>query len=222
MLCLTGAPMPVRADTLHLVNGRTISGLIKRQTAQEVELEVSGGSVTFKRNEVESIELSSADETRRMRDQWGRQQRAAYERSLEQQRKEAAGPQGFDVSEKNPNTIVVTAVLNGKLTVTLVLDTGAGLVVLQPSVARNLGLDYEKKGLDITSIVADGREIKEKYMVLDRMATAGMEASEVGVAIMTEEVDREHFYDGLLGMSFLKKFNFKIDYRNKKLILEAL
>ncbi|MFH1398429.1 MAG: hypothetical protein ABIH27_07770 [Candidatus Omnitrophota bacterium] len=54
------------------------------------------------------------------------------------------------------------------------------------------------------------------------MTVQGVEAKEVDAAVLLDEVAGIKFKDGLLGMSFLKKFNFKIDQANNRVILERL
>jgi len=48
----------------------------------------------------------------------------------------------------------------------------------------------------------------------------GVEAKGVGAVVLPEGAAFTRGEDGLLGMSFLRKFNFKIDHTTKKLILE--
>jgi clan AA aspartic protease (TIGR02281 family) len=208
------------ADTLHLRNGRSIEGIIKRQDDQSIELEVSGGTVTFKRSEVGSMDSASGQRHDELRVQWERQNRLAYEQSLAQKLKDSEVNK-IDYSA-DESRITVNAVLNGKVEVTLVLDTGAAMVTLQPSIAKKLGLVFPAIERQFKAIVADGREVPVEYAVLDRMSVAGMDVPGVEVAVMKQEVDHEHLQDGLLGMSFLKQFNFKIDRRSGKLILERI
>ena len=70
--------------------------------------------------------------------------------------------------------------------------------------------------------MADGKQINAKQIVLDSIKVENVEAQGVEAAIILDEISDAGLQDGLLGMSFLKKFNFKVDQRNKKLILEKL
>jgi predicted aspartyl protease len=47
-----------------------------------------------------------------------------------------------------------------------------------------------------------------------------VEAEDVPAAVLTEAITRPGYEDGLLGMSFLNRFTFKVDYNSGKLILE--
>ena len=219
LVCCAGSA--AYADTLYLKNGRSLDGLIKRQDADSIELEVCSGSVIFKRSEVAKIESSSPAETEKLRHGWERQKKESYLRSLQEKTQEELGPQGFEYSDET-NSMLVKVVLNGQLKVNLVLDTGASLLVLKKDIAKKLGVDTGKQAQDVTLILADGRHITARYVVLQRVAAAGMQAENVEAAVLLEDIPELRLGDGLLGMSFLKNFNFKIDYRNKRLILERL
>jgi clan AA aspartic protease (TIGR02281 family) len=103
------------------------------------------------------------------------------------------------------------------------LDTGASLVVLRKNIAQKLGIDLRNVQSDLKMQLADGRQVNVKSLVLESIKVQNAEAKNVEAAvILDEETQGSEFYDGLLGMSFLRKFNFKIDQKEKKLILEKL
>ena len=56
----------------------------------------------------------------------------------------------------------------------------------------------------------------------DVLEVQGVVAKKVEAAVLLDDTGGLGFGDGLLGMSFLKKFNFKVDQREKKLTLEKL
>ncbi len=209
------------ADTLYLKNGRSLDGIVKHQDNRSVELEVCSGSVIFKRDEVARVEIASPEAAEALRSSWSRSKNESGLRALQEQMREAAGPQGFEYSPET-NSIVVKAVLNGRLRVDLLLDTGASLVVLKKEIADELGINVRTEGEDVTLILADGKRVRARFVILDRVAAAGMEVPHIEAAILTEDVSDLLHGQGLLGMSFLKRFNFKIDHRNQRLILEAL
>jgi len=66
---------------------------------------------------------------------------------------------------------------------------------------------------------ADGRIIDAKFIILDSVSVEGLEVKNVEAVVLLEE-STMNVGDGLLGMSFLNRFNFQIDTVNKKLILE--
>ena len=59
-------------------------------------------------------------------------------------------------------------------------------------------------------------------VILGSVGVQDSEVENIEAAILPEEDSASIPEDGLLGMSFLKKFNFKIDQKNDKLILEKL
>ena len=93
--------------------------------------------------------------------------------------------------------------INDKESGTFVVDTGATLVVLSTQVAQRLQLDLNGAPLFLAQTangVSAGTGI-----VLDRVAVQGLQASQVPAAI----VDGLGDIDGLLGMSFLTRFELR-------------
>ena len=116
--------------------------------------------------------------------------------------------------------------MNRKVKANLVLDTGASVVVLSSKVAVSLGMDVyapAAKADDAAEFVlADGRKIGAKRIILDNVDVQGSEAHKVEAAVLPEQENNIIVCDGLLGMSFLKNFSFKIDQKNNRLTLEKL
>ncbi len=102
------------------------------------------------------------------------------------------------------------------------VDTGASLVIITKPTAKKLKIDIDKEGTPIQLQVADGRKIEAKYIVLESVRIAKVEARNVEAAVLMDDRQDFGFKDGLLGMSFLRHFNFKFDYDNDKLILEKI
>jgi len=92
---------------------------------------------------------------------------------------------------------------------------------LSNNIAKKLGIDNNKQET-VRLKLADGRQIDAKYVVLESIGVQDVEAKNIGAAVLLEDVGDAEFKDGVLGMSFLSKFNFKVDQKNKKLILERL
>jgi len=209
------------ADNLYLKNGRSIEGIIKNEDNDIVELEVCGGSVKFKKSEIDKMEKAQPEETNLIRQNWERR-KIEMQKIIERQKlEEETKPKGVEFS-KDKQGMAIDAVLNKEIKVSLILDTGASLVVLRKDIARKLGMDLNNIKPDSEIVVADGRKIKAKYITLDSIKVENVEAQNIDAAIMLNDVGDIGFGDGLLGMSFLKKFNFKVDQKEKKLILEKL
>jgi clan AA aspartic protease (TIGR02281 family) len=210
------------ADTIYLKNGRKINGIVKNEEDGMVELEVGGGVVKFKSSEIEKMEISEIGERQQMREDWETQKQRMQEKIVQQQIEEAQQPKRVEFS-RDSRGITLTVKLNKKADVRLVMDTGSALIVLRRSVAKKLGINLDNVTPDAKLIVADGRKVDAKLVTLTSVEVEGVEANGVQAAVMLEEVQGGLLYEeGLLGMSFLKRFNFKVDQRQKRLILEKI
>jgi clan AA aspartic protease (TIGR02281 family) len=210
----------VNADTIYLKNGRSIEGLIKEGDGDFVNLEVCSGSIKFKTSEIERIERSGLEEQSAIREKWERQKQDAEKRILIRQREEESKPKQVEFSQDS-QSITLSVTLNKKVEVTLVLDTGASIIMLRRNIAEKLGIDLDKVKPDMQAQLADGRKVDAKHIVLENVKVQNVEAQNIEASILLNDAG-SGFGDGLLGMSFLKKFNFKVDHKEKKLILEKL
>lgn len=214
-----------RPDTINLKNGRSIEGLIDKEDEENVVLDVGFGTVKFRKEEIKSIDRSADDEAELIRREWQEERhleekkRSEREKQseLEKQEKEFK-PKEVGFSHDNRGYITVSALLNKKVDASLLLDTGASTVLLSNRIAKKLGKKIMDKGEPVRVQVADGRQVEAKYIVLDSLSVQGVEAKDVGAVVLAEDSDMD-LEDGLLGMSFLSRFNFQIDTVNKKLIL---
>jgi len=209
------------ADTIYLKNGRKIDGIVRSESEDSVELEVYSGSIKFKKSEIDKIKKSSLSDQSLMRADWERQKQASQKRIEQQEEEEERQPKKVEIARDSPN-ITLSAKLNGKVNVKLVMDTGSTLVVLKKEIAEDLNIKLDDASPEVRLILADGRQAHAKLITLESIKVEGTEAKNVEAAIMLDEIEDPGFKDGLLGMSFLKRFNFKVDNREKKLILEKL
>lgn len=213
-----------------------MEGFIRDEKAEPVLIDVGFGVIGLKRSEIESFSRSNEKDAQRLRDRWSRQKKESEERNKEQKIKEqialrqreedVAARKKEELNSKRINIadesghIIVTALLNNKVNATFILDTGASLVIIKDSIARQLGINISALKREVKLKVADGRESTAKYTVLSSVNVQGVEALNVDAAILSSDVQDPGLKDGLLGMAFLKNFNFKIDQRNKSLTLE--
>lgn len=212
---------PVYADTLYLKNGRSIEGIVVRDDADCVELKVClFGSVKFKTSEVFRVEKTGAGKNNLIQRSWERQEdetnRNIKKFRLEQERQ----PREIEFS-KGGQVILLNTVINGKIEAKLALDTGAAVVMLSRKIAKELGVDLEKAEPDMKMQVADGRHVNAKHVLLESIKVQGAEEMNVDAVVLLEEVSGINT-DGLLGMSFLKRFNFEINHVEQKLILKKI
>lgn len=200
---------PLNADTIYLKNGRTIEGLILEETPENYVVDVGFGIIGLKRINVESVLHSDAD---KLRNKWDR---VAKEEKL----KEELAPKYVPmIEEKEGGPIIVEALLNNKVKVNLLLDTGASYVVIKDSVGKQLGIDVS--GLKDADFIAVGKRLTAKNLVLTSVSVQGLEAFNVDASVLSPDIQDPQLKDGLLGMAYLKHFIVKIDRKNKKVTLE--
>ncbi len=205
----------VSSDIIYLKNGRSIKGLIKSEDEKKVELDLGFGTVQLTQDEIERIERSSPEEASLMRQEWERRKKLEAEAI---QKKE---PEAKEIKfSKTTEGIIVNTLLNKKVKASLILDTGAFVVLLSQRIGKELGIESSGvKGIIKKVVLADGSETEARLVVLDSVDVEGVEAKNIEAAILLNESMKQ---DGLLGRSFLNKFNFQIDPVNKKLILKRL
>ena len=211
----------LNADTVYLKNGRSIEGIIKNEDNEIIELGVYGGSVKFSKSEIEKIEKGSPEDENILRKNWEKQKIENQNKILRQQLEEERKPKKVEFSQDTQN-IILNVTLNKKVEASLVLDTGASHVMLRKNIAEKLGIDLDRVKPDTIVQLADGRRVNAKRIILESIKVENVEADNVEVSILLDDVGGSGVNDGLLGMSFLKRFNFKVDYKDKKLILEKL
>ena len=109
--------------------------------------------------------------------------------------------------------------INNKVTVPLIVDTGASSVCISRAVANQLGIQKKDEVRTVQLTLADGRQVSGKMVFLKSVDVGGMTAKNVAAVIL--EISNTKDSHGLLGMSFLGNFMFHIDANSKKLVLDA-
>ena len=110
------------------------------------------------------------------------------------------------------NAYYVNVLLNDKIEANLHVDTGAWGILLSPEIAEKLTLGKIYKGY---STVADGRKVPATYFKLKSVSLNGNAVKNVEASYYNTPGD------GLLGMSYLKHFNFQIDTETDELVLKT-
>jgi clan AA aspartic protease (TIGR02281 family) len=207
-LCVTAA-----ADTVHLKNGRKLEGIVTSETDKVVVIEVGFGTMRLTRDEIESIERTDDSGTVRLQERWRKQEEAR----LEAEKARQYAPKEVAAFDKSGHLFLATRI-NGKVDATLLLDTGASTILLSREKAEAAKLDLvSPKRVQVK--IADGRMVEAIPVMLETVLVGDAHAEDVQAAVLSESLPDIHF-DGLLGMSFLNRFIFQVDYANKKLILE--
>lgn len=120
------------------------------------------------------------------------------------------------IHKTNNAIIIPNVIINGKLGVNFILDTGATYTSISRSTARKLGLDlnYANK----VSLKTANGVIQVPRVKLDSININGLEAK--GVEVTIHEMPAAQNITGLLGLSFLEKFTVTIDKKNNRIVLE--
>lgn len=117
--------------------------------------------------------------------------------------------------ESEGGGLTVQAVI-GLEPVNMLVDSGAGIVLIPVDLAEKLDLKAEPDAKELSLRTADGRRIAAKEIILPRLRVGKFEAENVKAALLEEAVAGAK---PLLGMSFLERFKFEIDTQQKKLKL---
>ena len=115
--------------------------------------------------------------------------------------------------------VVVQALLNGRVPARLLVDTGASISVLYPSVTDELGLAGAPAIGNTRIVLGDGHTVDARIVRLDSIAVGRTAVRGSAVALVNSPPPG---IDGLLGMSFLSHFVVRVDSANGRLILDEL
>jgi clan AA aspartic protease (TIGR02281 family) len=140
------------------------------------------------------------------------------------ERDQAPEPSGPPIAEpgrvkmtptKPGGAVVVEVGLNRRLTVPMVLDTGADFTVLTKRVAMDLHLTSLDR-LPMLEFKTAGGGVKFPIATLQSLRVGTAEARDVNVAI---DIDG-HMPLGLLGMTFLRHFKVTVDHQRGQVTFE--
>ncbi len=140
------------------------------------------------------------------------------ERALEKDRNRAFEEQiarrsQTDVSIQGNRVLVpVELGCDGRtVSIRLILDTGADMVVVDQSVARRLGLKPIAKG---KARVANGAEVDAQLAELSYIEVGPHRKTHMRVLIIDQQ-DAGATHSGLLGMNFLRNLDYFVDFQNQ-------
>jgi clan AA aspartic protease (TIGR02281 family) len=126
------------------------------------------------------------------------------------------------ISEKIPlrddgsNTFEVSVVFNGKHTRELVLDSGASLISLPHKMAVEMGLEPGSSAPILILSLADGSMVEGRQITIPEVRVGKFIVENVEGAVLPPSLSNA---PALLGMSYLKNFDFKIDSAAKTLTM---
>jgi clan AA aspartic protease (TIGR02281 family) len=136
------------------------------------------------------------------------------------------GSQVIKLKGDRTGRLIATVWINETTPLQMVIDTGASLVSFTQKAGEKL---YSTGALPRTplirpvqTIVADGRKVLETSVTIRSIRLESMVAQNVEASIALAKEATPLECDGLLGMSFLGKFNFGINRKEGTLTLEKL
>lgn len=124
--------------------------------------------------------------------------------------------------ELDGDLIIVDAIAVGPRRhagVRLVLDTGAALTTLIPAIAEAIG--YTSAARVARSVMRTAAAVEHGYIVrLVQLSTLGFTIPDVHVHVAV--ADLGHGIDGVLGMNFLRDFNFEVRPADQRIVVERI
>lgn len=117
------------------------------------------------------------------------------------------------------NTFSVPVTINGEETIDMILDSGAGLVVLPDATAKKIDVVATEESPDIQLVLADGKIVVGKRVSIPAVRVGRFESEEIEAAILPPELTNA---EPLLGMSYLKNYQVKIDAEAKTLTMSEI
>ena len=216
---------------LDLKNSGRIMGTIKQETDGAIVLDMGFGTMTISKDDIEKVEVLDGEivrdqfhkRSKKSKDEQERAWRERMERNRQIKEENVARKRRatkHKIKFDNETRILVDVTIDGNVETQLILDTGAALVVISPETAKKAGYLFRGASVrdSIDLMMADGSRTKGTPVTLGSVEVAGVKAEKVGAVI----AERGEAAYGLLGMSFLKNFNVRIDSENKELILKEL
>ena len=108
--------------------------------------------------------------------------------------------------ENHIPTVEVT--MNGKITRTMILDSGASVIAVTSGLARELGMTPGPQDAVVRMRLADGKLVDARQMYLKSVRVGSFTIENVECAVLPESLVAA---EDLLGGSFLRNFVYKID-----------
>lgn len=220
---------------IYLENNGRIEGLITEESTGGVVIDVGYGTVSISESDIKHITYLSGEEREQAERKWrahadrgdmSADEKAEMARGVRLRAQEnlklksEMGVRGTEVKFADKSRIKVRAVLNDKVQVRLIVDTGAPAVYIKPDIAYHL-FGAERSGQEKIKVRwLDGTETRGVPVVLRSVKVGDAEARNVKAIISQMPAFFDSDADGLIGMTFLNQFNVTIDSSNNKLILE--
>ena len=121
--------------------------------------------------------------------------------------------------EGRTSRVIIDVRFNDRLTVPMVLDTGAGEVFITEGLAKKLGLfEHEHAKLDV-SVSGFGGTAPAIRTILDRMKIGDIESQFIPTRVVPP---LSKAFDGVVGMNFMSNYSVRIDPLKQVVVFEVL
>ena len=124
--------------------------------------------------------------------------------------------EAIPLREEQFGTLLVSVVVDGKYTEEMIVDSGASSILLPAKTANKLGVEVKADAPLITLVMADGREIQGKRVVLAKVRVGKFTVENVEAVVLGANAVAA---EPLLGMSFLGHFKFEVNSQQRKLTM---
>lgn len=114
---------------------------------------------------------------------------------------------------------LIDALLNNTQQVRLLIDTGASMTILTPGFMERNDISYVDSNKKRLFNTANG-QVSAPIYTIESLSLGEWQVNQIEIAILP--LDNETTFNGLLGMNFLKHFQFFIDQNDANLRLQAL
>ena len=113
---------------------------------------------------------------------------------------------------------LIASAMMGNSSVNLMLDTGASTTVLKQETFERLNLNNRAQLMGQYQINTAGGKVMAPVYKLPHMQLSSFVVRDIAVVVLP--LDDFNYADGLLGMNFLREFDFKLDQQNAQLLLK--
>lgn len=118
---------------------------------------------------------------------------------------------------KRGNSLSADVLLNRKVKTNLIIDTGASDTVISSNLAKRIGISVNS-GRVVQCHLADGRTVNGRQVNVREIRVGGARVYNAQAIVLDSSEIGEN--PGLLGMSFLDNFIFKVDTEKELLVLQ--
>lgn len=146
--------------------------------------------------------------------------RRLFEKNIRQLQKLAATVQSETIPMRSAMGVFwVEVVVNNQHAESMIFDTGASMLMLPGRMAARIGAQVKDSDRTIIMTIADGRTVEGKQTTLKSVRLGTFEVQDVACVVLPLDLENA---PALLGGSFLRHFNYRVDPDAKTLILTRI